>query len=168
MRLPTRKSETERLQNQVVDNHLTPAKIAKMREELTDLVKSKRGPAAEEVARTSQMGDLSENAAYQFAKQNLRRINSRILILQERLNQAIPIDLGPTDGKIRIGSTVMLETNGQTITYEIVGSVESNPARGRISYSSPLGTLLIGKSLHDTITLTTPHANTTYKITNIA
>lgn len=164
MRLPTRKSEKERLLRQEIDNYLTPAKIERMRQELDDLVKHKRAPAADEVARTAQMGDLSENAAYQFAKQNLRRINDRITILEERLKHAIPIDQGPSDGKIRIGSTVTLRSNGKELTFEILGSSESNPSNGRISYSSPLGVALIGKSVGDVAILKTARGETSYEI----
>jgi transcription elongation factor GreA len=167
MRLPTRKAETERLQRQEIDNYLTPAKIERMKAELHDLVKNKRGPAAEEVGRTAQMGDLSENAAYQFAKQNLRRLNDRVTILEERLKQAIPIDQGPSDGKIRIGSTVVLRSNGNELTFEILGSSETNPSSGRISYSSPLGVALIGKSVGDVATLKTPRGETSYEVLRI-
>ena len=164
MRLPTRKSEKERLLRQEIDNYLTPAKIERMRQELQDLIKNKRAPAADEVARTAQMGDLSENAAYQFAKQNLRRINDRITMLEERLKHAIPIDQSPSDGKIRIGSTVTLRTNGNELTFEILGSSESNPSQGRISYSSPLGVALIGKGVGDVAVLKTTRGETSYEI----
>lgn len=167
MRLPTRKSELERLQRQEIDHYLTPQKIANMQRELEDLVKRQRGPAADEVGRTAQMGDLSENAAYQFAKQNLRRINDRITMLEERLKHAIPIDQTTNNGKIRIGSTVTLKTGDQELTFEILGSSETNPSRGRISHSSPLGVALIGKAVGDVATLKTPRGETRYEILQI-
>lgn len=167
MRLPTRKSETERLLRQEVDNYLTPAKISAMERELADLVKRQRGPAAEEVARLAQMGDLSENAGYQFAKQNLRRINDRITMLEERLKHAIPIQPGPDDGKVKIGSTVVVVANGKQTTFEILGSVESNPFKGRISYSSPLGVALIGHSVGETVLVKASMHSVAYKILKI-
>lgn len=168
MRLPTRKSETERLMRQEIDNYLTPAKIKAMERELDDLVKRQRGPAAEEVSRLAQMGDLSENAGYQFAKQNLRRLNDRVTILQERLKHAIPIDQSTSDGKVKIGSTVTVRVNGQEVTYEILGSVESNPFKGRISYSSPLGVALIGHAVGETITLALGSGTASYEILAIS
>lgn len=167
MRLPTRKSEKARLLNQVVDNYLTPAKIQAMEQELSDLIKRQRGPAAEEVARLAQMGDLSENAGYQAAKQNLRRLNDRITMLDERLKTAIPIDQSTNDGKVRIGSTVTVRANGKDSTYEILGSVESNPFKGRISYSSPIGSALIGNGVGEIVTVKTSHQTTDYTIVNI-
>lgn len=167
MRVPTRRSEVWRESQIINDPYLTPAKIKATQTELDDLLKRQRQPAADEVARTAQMGDLSENAAYQFAKQNLRRINARILMLEDRLKQAIPIDQNNADGKIKIGSTVDLLTASTRVTYEILGSAESNPFKGRISYSSPLGQLLIGKQLGDKIELTTPSGKTIYEIISV-
>ncbi len=167
MRLSTRKSETARLLRQEVDNFLTPAKILKMQAELNDLVKNQRGPAAEEVSRTAQMGDLSENAAYQFAKQHLRRLNDRVTILEERLKQAIPIDQGPSDGRVRIGSVVTLKGDKLPVTYTILGSSETNPAHGLISYSSPLGAALIGHVVGDRVDIQVSHGGATYTILTI-
>ena len=168
MRLPTRKSEKERLLRQEVDNYLTPAKISAMERELADLVKRQRGPAAEEVARLAQMGDLSENAGYQFAKQNLRRLNDRATMLEERLKHAIPIDQSQSDGKVRIGSTVVVLANGQESTFEILGSVESNPFNGKISYSSPLGVALIGHSASDIVHVKTNTHEVNYAIVSVS
>lgn len=164
MRLPTRKSELERLQRQEIDHYLTPEKIIRLTRELDDLVKRQRRPAADEVARTAQMGDLSENAAYQFAKQHLRRINDRITILEERLKHAIPINKQPADGKIRIGSTVKLRLKSTELTFEILGSSESDPVRGRISYKSPLGSVLIGRAVGAVVSVPTTRGEMSYEI----
>lgn len=150
--------------NQEIDHYLTPQKIERMKRELEDLVKKQRRPAAEEVARTAQMGDLSENAAYQFAKQHLRKINDRITILEERLKHAIPIDQSSSDGMVRIGSTVTLGVGTKEIIFEILGSSESNPSRGCISYKSPLGAALMGQSVGATVSLQTPAGTTSYEI----
>lgn len=123
-----------------------------MREELEDLIKRQRPIEVAEVRRLAELGDFSENAAYQMAKGNLRRINSRITTLEERLKVAIPIEEGPDEsGRIRIGSSVTLEWDGRTHTFEILGSSETNPSRGRISYLSPLGAALMGRSAGDVV-----------------
>lgn len=158
MRLPTRKSELLR-QSQPQDPYLTPAMIEKLKKELERLMKKERRPAAEEVHRTAQMGDLSENAGYQAAKQHLRRINSRILQIEEMLKHAVVIQTKNTD-TVGIGSTVTLEHDGKTSTFEILGSYESDPAKGRISHVSPLGKLLIGHRIGDVVQL----ANIEYRI----
>ena len=167
MRLPTRKSELERLQNQKDDPYLTPAAIKRMQDELEDLEKRQRAPAAEEVARCAQMGDLSENAAYQYAKQNLRRINARIITLQERLKHAIPISDAPSDGTVHIGSKVKVRFRERELTFEILGSHESYPARGRISHVSPLGAALAGKRAGDRVSVKTDAGEMEYEILSI-
>lgn len=98
-----------------------------------------------EVARTQEMGDLSENAAYQEAKHHLRRTASRIAGLEERLMSAIPIEAGTNDGQVRIGSNVTVSDGAVERTYQILGSQETDPMKGRISYLSPLGAALMGK-----------------------
>lgn len=155
MRIPTRKSEVERNAMRQDDHYFTPAAIERMKRELDDLVKNQRGPAAEEVHRLAQMGDFSENAAYQFAKAHLRRINGRITSLEEKLKHAIPIERGSKDGVIRIGSTVTLRTGEKALTFEIVGSNETSPSRGRISHLSPLGRILLGCRAGESVTLKT-------------
>lgn len=153
MRLPTRKKELERQQTEEPDLHFTPGKIEAMKRELAHLIDSERGVAAAEVVRTGEMGDFSENAGYQWAKQNLRRINSRILSLTEKINHAIPIvhEVGST--RVRIGSivTVRLEPGSATYVYEILGSQESDPMKGRISHHSPIGNALLGSVVGDVV-----------------
>ena len=85
-------------------------------------------------------------------------------MLEERLKTAIPIDQSSSSGSIRIGSKVDLLSNGQRLTFEILGSSETNPARGRISHSSPLGLALIGHSIGDTVTIATPRGEASYEI----
>lgn len=131
------------------DRFLTPEAIGRLKDELARLEKAERGTAAAEVRRAAEMGDLSENAGYQAAKAHLRRVNARILSIQGRLKAAIPIARGSDDGIVRIGSTVEVEMSGKRFTYEILGSQESDPSRGRISYLSPLGSSLLGRAAGD-------------------
>ncbi len=153
MREPKRKAEEDkRLLADEPDHHLTTAAISRFEKKLEDLKKNQRPPAIKEVQRTAEMGDFSENAAYSEAKWKLRRINSQILSIEERLKRAIPIESGTDDsGRIRIGSTVLVYHNGKQREYEIVGSTETDPSRGRISHASPLGSTLLDHKAGDTI-----------------
>jgi transcription elongation GreA/GreB family factor len=151
MRLPTRKKELERMQTEEFDVYVTKEKLQRMHMEVMRLESKERGDAAAEVARTAEMGDLSENAGYQWAKQHLRQINGRILRLKERINRAIVIDQENTDGIIRIGSTVRVRVNNREYTYQILGSQETNPGLGRISHHSPIGQALLGHRSGDII-----------------
>ena len=166
MRLPTRKSETLAQTMKVHDDFPTPAKILRMREEIVDLEQRQRPVAAEELRRCAAMGDLSENAAYSYAKFELRRINNRITSLEQRLATAIPIDQSESaDGRVRIGSRVTVESsNGRTSVLEVVGSQEANPLRGRISYLSPIGKSLIGHEAGDRVAYESPAGRIEYVI----
>lgn len=168
MRLPTRKSEILQSTTKVSDNFVSAEKIQKHKDELHDLIKNQRPPAIKEVQRTAEMGDFSENAAYQMAKGRLRQINYRITTLEEKIKSAVVIDPSHNlPGTIQIGSTVTLKTAGHQFTYQILGSQESNPTRGLISYLSPLGTALINHQVGDEITVNLRNKNVAYRIIEI-
>ena len=170
MQVPHRRSEEHKKYQRPsdVDTYLTAAAIARLKD---DLVRSEkeRPKAAEDVARYKEMGDLSENAAYQEAKFQLRRINSRIESIKERLKRAVVIDEDAgAGGVVRVGATVTIRMNGQEKTYQIVGSQEADPSRGRISHLSPLGQLLIGKRAGDTVTREADDKKTMVEIIAVA
>lgn len=169
MRLPTRKSEILRNAQRQDDHHYTREAVERMKRDVERLTKIERPQAAEEVHRTKQMGDLSENAAYQEAKVHLRRVNDRITMLEERLKHAILITPGAgEEGEIRIGSRVTLEANGKMFDFEIVGALETSPGSGRISHLSPLGKLIMKKKVGDTVTLTVQTKNTVYTVLEVS
>ena len=80
-------------------------------------------------------------------------MNSRIDHLTHELNNAIPIPARSTDGRIGIGSAVTVSVNGKEMKLEILGTQESNPSKGRISYVSPIGAALLGHVAGDTVTV---------------
>jgi transcription elongation GreA/GreB family factor len=169
MRIPKRRGETDReaLAGEP-DAFLTPEAIERMKKTLVRLEKTDRPEAANEMRRTAEMGDLSENAAYQHAKMQLRRINSRILSIEEKIKRAIPIPAGSGgDGHVRIGSTVTLEANGRELTFQVLGSQETNPLKGRISYLSPLGAALMGKAAGETVTMNAEDHPTEYRVLKV-
>ena len=183
MRLPTRKKELERQQTEEPDLHFTPEKIEAMKCELERLTNTERGVAAAEVVRTGEMGDFSENAGYQWAKQNLRRVNGRILSLTEKINHAIPIIHEEGSTKIRIGSivTVKLEPcaadplqlplrkgEGHSQKFTILGSQESDPIKGKISHHSPIGKALLGATVGEGVDVKVGDRLTKYTVLSIA
>lgn len=153
MQVPKRASEEWRIAKQApTDFHVSKDKLERMKRELKRLVEVERPVQIQEVQRTKEMGDLSENAEYQEAKWKLRRMNSRITSLEQRIAKAIPIESGAdAEGRVQIGSTVSLDNGSKILYYEIVGSQETDPTRGRISHSSPLGQALIGKQVGDMV-----------------
>ena len=130
-------------------------------------------PAAiEEAARTAAYGDRSDNAEYKEAKGILRRMRGQILNVEDQLRRAVRIPEGAdAAGKIRLGSTVILiiKKGGGSIrkTFRIVGSSETDPARGRISHTSPLGTALIGHGAGDAVGVDTPGGKQEYIVREV-
>ena len=147
--------------------HMTPAAIARMKVELERLLSKDRPEMIKEVQRTAEMGDFSENFAYQQAKHALRRINTRIMTLEDKIKRAIPIDAGTSGGVVRLGSTVVVDNDDKRHTFEIVGPHETNPTRGRISHQSPLGVVLIGHAVGDEVIVGAEGRSTTYRIISI-
>lgn len=125
-------------------HELTPEALERLKRTLERLQKEERPKIVVDLSHALTLGDFSENAEYQDAKARLSRIDGRIFSLQERIRRAIVIEGGSSE-QIGIGSTVAFVLAGKEKTYRIVGSQESDPSRGNISYHSPLGAVLIGK-----------------------
>ncbi|MFH1611638.1 MAG: GreA/GreB family elongation factor [Patescibacteria group bacterium] len=166
MRLPTRKAELFRQQTQKEDNYLTKEAFDKLNIKLARLEKSLRGLALE-VTRTQEMGDLSENAAYQEAKFALRRTMNQIEKIKQRIKDVIIIDKPGKSDVVVIGSLVTVVVNGKQRQLEILGSHESNPLKGRISYLSPIGQALLGHRFGEKINIKVQGREIEYEIISI-
>lgn len=163
MRLPTRKSEKQNLQP--VDLNITREKY----DELVSLrarLKKNRPKLAEEVKRLAEMGDFSENAAYQISKGRLRGLNRRLDETEYMINHAVIIKHA-NNGTAQLGHTVTVEVNGKQKIYQILGSNETDPARGIISHNSPLGAALLGRRAGERVQLRLNGKIVEYKIINI-
>lgn len=163
MQLPYRKpgkySQTEN------DPVMTEEKFRELEGELLRL-KIKRPKAAAEVARLAELGDFSENVEYQLAKGRLRGINNAILKLEYQINHA-EIIAPKKAGSVLIGSTITVESDGKQRTFQILGSSETNPAHGIISYTSPIGEALMGRAVGETIRLVVGGREKIYTIVRI-
>ncbi len=135
------------------DPHLTAEKFAKLQQELERLTKVTQPRAIIEVQRLAELGDFSENTAYQMAKGRLRGLNQRILDLQNHLKRAVIITKPLNSALVGLGSQVTIEINGRQRTYQILGSSETDPAAGIISHNSPIGAALIGRQVGEVVSL---------------
>jgi transcription elongation factor GreA len=163
MQLPYRKPG---IYSQVqTDPLLTEEKFLKMKDDLTRLKKN-RPAAAAEVARTAQNGDFSENAEYQHAKGRLRGINAAIEKLEFELGRAVIIEARSTQS-VSVGHRVTVDYGGALRTYHILGSAETDPARGIISHTSPIGAALLGCSVGDEVLVKLAAKEMVYKIMRI-
>lgn len=121
-----------------------------------------------ETQRTAAYGDRSDNAEYKEAKSILRRTHWKILSIQDQIKRVVIIAPGSNvSGAVQLGSTVVLETDGARKTFQILGSHEANPAKGRISHQSPLGATLMNHIKGDTITIQTVSGSKKYRILEI-
>ena len=127
------------------DLNLTEKKYAEIKAELLHLKKIHPGLAAE-VKRLAEMGDLSENAGYQIAKGQLRGVNQKIIELEDQVHRAVIIQTNQYSKQVGLGSVVEVEIEGQKKEFTILGSQETDPAKGIISHQSPIGSALMGKS----------------------
>lgn len=142
---------------------------------LEDELKRLRGeerPAvikAIEVAR--EHGDLSENAEYHAARDRQSFIEGRLAELEDMISRADVIDPKTLSGKIvRFGATVKLadEDTDEESTYQIVGSHEADVELGRLSLTSPLARALIGKTVNDSVEVTTPGGSKSYEVLKVS
>ena len=149
--------------------YLTKEKLDELTRELDFLKTGRRKEIEEKLEFAKSLGDLSENAEYQEAREDQAATEERILKLQNILSGAIIITKKKGDDVLRIGSTVIVEREGekQSRQYQIVGSEEADMAGGKISNKSPIGEALLGKARGETVVFDTPGGKTTYKIIDI-
>ena len=135
-------------------------------QELQELKTSKRQEIASRLEHAKTLGDLSENAEYQEAKEEQSLIESQIIELEEKIREAVVIQGHRTD-VVSIGSTVEIQFKDTKNTYTIIGSEEANPAKGRISNESPMGKAFLGHKIGDDVEVRTPGGVIVYKIVDI-
>ncbi len=149
--------------------YLTQAGAERLRAELKEL----KGPGREDLARrlriAIQQGDLSENADYIATKQEQGFLEGRILELERILKDVRIIDERESGREtVDIGVRVVIQEGDYPAeTFHLVGPNEANPKEGRISYESPIGRVLLGKRVGDTVVASTPNGSLTFKIIEI-
>lgn len=114
-------------------------------------------------------GDLSENAEYHAAKERQGQVEAQIGDLEDRVSRAQIIDPKTLSGdRVVFGATVtLLDEEDKPCTYQIVGQAEADAKKGRISYNSPLGKGLIGRSVGDEVEVTVPSGDRFYLVNKI-
>ena len=139
---------------------ITPDGWKKLRDELHRLKTVERQEVIKLIEYARSLGDLSENAEYETAKQKQSFIEGRILELEGRLGRAEVIDPEKITARDRVvfGLTVTVEDvdSGDVRKYKLVGEDESEPENGFISVTSPVGSALIGKRVDDEIQVRVP------------
>ena len=140
--------------------------LAEVKLELSELINVKLPAAIERVARARDFGDLSENAEYHAAREELSFLEGRVEELEDIVARAYVVESKSGDS-INIGCKVTVELGGKEHTYEIVGEWEADPMKKKISHTSPLGTALVGKKKGETVEFQAPAGKVIYKIKKI-
>ncbi len=147
---------------------MTPLGYRQLVEELEQLEKIKLPEAIERLARARDFGDLSENAEYHSAKDDLSTLEGRVEELKDILTRVVVVDVAKKgDEQVGLGSLVQIEVNGSSHEFTIVGEWEADPAAKKISHESPLGKALIGKKVGEIVEGEAPSGIITYSIKEV-
>jgi transcription elongation factor GreA len=149
---------------------MTAAGYKALEDEVNQLKNVERHEIIKAIAEARAHGDLSENAEYHAAKEKQSFIEGRVMELEDQIGRAEVIDVSKLSGStVKFGATVTLvdEDSDEKRKYQIVGDVESDVKRGRISLSSPIARALIGKGKGDTVEVATPGGTRSYEVLKV-
>jgi transcription elongation factor GreB len=139
-------------------NYISPAGFARLKAELKRLVELERPEVVRTVSWAASNGDRSENGDYLYGKKRLREIDRRVRYLIKRLENASVVDnAGRDTGQVFFGATARVRArSGEERSVTIVGADEVDPARGRVSWISPVAAALLKARVGDVVLLRTP------------
>ncbi len=148
--------------------YLTKEGLAELQQERDELVNKKRPEILERLSDARDQGDLSENAEYTAAKDELSFIDGRIDEIEEILKQVTVIaqQNGVTKA-VNLGSTVTVNVGGKKEEFTVVGEWEADPTEKKISHESPLGKALMGKHVGEALEVDAPAGKIKYTIVSI-
>ena len=149
---------------------ITKSGYEAVEKELNQLIKVDREEIKTAIAEARELGDLKENAEYHSAKEKQALIEGRISQLQGVIASAKVVDPGQMSGdRVVFGATVTLldVDKDESVTYQIVGDIESDSSKGKISFQSPLGRALIGKEEGDTVIVKAPKGDVEYEVEEV-
>ena len=140
--------------------------LKKFEDEVAGLERELHHDLPKEIQRARELGDLKENAEYQAAKDRQGIVNARIAMLKKRIHEIsiMNLDKLPHD-KAAFGSTVHLkEDTGDKVVFTLVMPEEADATKGLISTSSPIGRAIVGKTVGDELTVTTPNGIRNFEV----
>lgn len=150
--------------------YLTPKGLEDLKKEYDDLSKVKRPEIVIRLSAAREMGDLSENAEYTAAREELAFVDGRIEELEMLLKQVVIIENGnhPKGSTVDLGSQVTVKIADKDEMFTLVGEWEADPMEKKISHESPLGKALLGKAIGEEIEVEAPAGKMVYKIVSIS
>src|SRR3989344_4045015 len=146
---------------------LTQEGLVHLKTEYDELTKVKRPQGTARIQIAREFGDLSENSEYDAAKDEQSLLEHRITELEEVLHKAQIIKIQEKADFVIIGSTVVVEIEGQIDEFTVVGTMEAAPAKKKISNESPVGIAILGAKIGEVVEVVTPIVRAKYKILQI-
>jgi transcription elongation factor GreA len=148
---------------------VTKEGLERLQAELQELKEERRPALIAALAEARSHGDLRENAGYDAAKHDMAMSEKRISDLEALLRQAVVLEDNPTGSPdiVRIGSTVVVEVEGDEERYTIVGAIEARPTNGLISNESPVGKALLGLRVGEEAVASGPHGGLRVRVLRI-
>ena len=147
--------------------YLTKEGLEKLEKELDYLKKEKMPEIIERIARAKELGDLSENAEYQDAKDQQGFTAGRIVELEQLIRKAEIIEGGSDSSIVELGDSLTVKSELGEQSFTITGSNEADPSKGFISNESPLGRAFLGKSVGDKVIVQIPKGEMEYEIIKV-
>lgn len=150
--------------------YLTHDKLAKLSEELKLMRETKIPQTAKRIDEARQMGDLSENAEYHAAREEMSWLRSRekeLVFIIDNSQIIEEDDKKRASNVVSVGSTIVVKVNDKKKEYHIVGAQEADPVNGKISNESPLGQAFLGKEEGEKVEVHVPAGVQIYKIIEI-
>src|SRR5271163_1680145 len=149
---------------------MTASGLKALEDEINHLKSVERPATIRMIGEARAHGDLSENAEYHAAKERQAFIEGRVMELEDKLSRADVIDVSKlSGGTVKFGATVTLvdEDTDAEMKFQIVGDMEADAKKGRISVSSPIARALIGKTKGDTVEVSAPGGARSYEILKV-
>ncbi len=143
---------------------LTLEAFNQLQAERDDLINNRIPAVTERVSKAREQGDISENAEYDAAQDELAWVHGRLEELQDILTRAVIVQSTASATQVGVGSIVIIKVNDSEHEFTIVGEWEADPAAKKISHESPLGKALIGKKTGDEISVDAPAGKILYKV----
>jgi transcription elongation factor GreA len=148
--------------------YITKENQEELKQELEMRLSIKRQEIKDQLEFAKSLGDLSENAEYHQAREDQGRNEDRISEI-EHILQTAEVVTKAKHGTVDIGARVTIQKKGDkdAVEYTIVGGEEADIAEAKISYLSPIGAAIFGKSAGDTVTVDAPKGQVIYSIISI-
>ena len=146
---------------------LTRQGLVSLKSEYDELTRVKRTQMTKRIQTAREFGDLSENSEYNAAKEEQSLLETRIAQLEDVLKRTQIIEPVKKADFVVIGSTIVVEIDGEKDEFTIVGTMEADPSKKKISNESPVGTAMLGAKVGEVVEVVTPIIRAKYKILEI-